>query len=94
MTLLINESLKIIRFYKIKNHLKKERIEKKVGFFKKRIFQLQVVIFIDHLFVIMFQANMFSVRGRTAKEVMLYVGVIQDRFQFKRTIMIKIFDYL
>lgn len=31
----------------------------------------------------MFQANMFSVQGRTVREVTLFVAVIQDRFQFK-----------
>ena len=40
----------------------------------------------------MFQANMFSVRDRTAREATLFVAVIQDRFQFKSTISIKIFD--
>jgi len=40
----------------------------------------------------MFQANMFSVRDRTAREAMRFVAVIQDRFQFKSTILIKIFD--
>lgn len=40
--------------------------------------------FINHLFVTMFQANMFSVQGRTVREVTLFVAVIQDRFQFKK----------
>ena len=31
----------------------------------------------------MFQANMFSVQGRTVREVTLFVAVIQDRFQLK-----------
>ena len=40
----------------------------------------------------MFQANMFYVRDRTAREATLFVAVIQDRFQFKCTILITIFD--
>ena len=40
----------------------------------------------------MFQANMFSVQGRTVRVAMLFVAVIQDRFQFKSTILMKKFE--
>ena len=40
----------------------------------------------------MFQANMFSVQDRTVRVAMLFVAVIQDRFQFKSRILMKKFE--